>query len=122
MVALGVAIEASKDGAVRVLSEGDNGSASYSFSDGMREAATLLLLVPAEPVRKVAQAGRSSPKPAARAMRMRQLQRRSSQQTMTQQTTADQSPPHNQQPLQPPPPPHHYNQTHKTPHPPHPTS
>ena len=54
--AMSVTIEAGKDGAVRVLPDGDNGNATYSFGDGLREAATLLLLVPAEPVRVVAQA------------------------------------------------------------------
>ena len=55
VAAMSVQIEASKDGAVRVLPEGDNGSATYKLGEGMREAATLLLLVPAEPVRQVAQ-------------------------------------------------------------------
>ena len=54
LAAMSVQIEATKDGAVRVLPDGDNGSHTYRVSDGMREAATLLLLVPAEPVRQVA--------------------------------------------------------------------
>ena len=56
VAAMSVQIEASKDGAVRVLPEGDNGSATYKLGDALREAATVLLLVPAEPVRQVAPA------------------------------------------------------------------
>ena len=55
VAAMSVQLEASKDGAVRVLPESDNGSAMYRLGESVREAATLLLLVPAEPVRQVTQ-------------------------------------------------------------------
>lgn len=55
VAAMTVQVEASKDGAVRVLADGDNGSSTYRLSGAMREAATLLLLVPAEPIRQSAQ-------------------------------------------------------------------
>ena len=60
VAAMGVQLEASKDGAVRVLPAGDNGSATLRVGDELREAATLLLLVPAEPTRQVAQPAASS--------------------------------------------------------------
>ena len=55
VAAMSLQLEASKDGAVRVLPDGDNGSATYQVGEALREAATLLLLVPAEPVRQTAQ-------------------------------------------------------------------